>query len=207
MERVWYLLMRDNLLDGIKNLPNLLSLSRVFIIPFIIVLFEIIRYTNSSDVEKLKLISFLCAILFAIGGITDFLDGYFARKYKETTNLGKLLDPITDKLLIATTMIMLVSINRLHAWIVVLIIGRELAVTGLRAVSASYGVVIPASIEGKYKTTFQISAILGLLIHYTYFNINFDRVGMLFMWIALFVTIASGVNYFLNFAKTFKTEV
>ncbi|MGC8684836.1 MAG: CDP-diacylglycerol--glycerol-3-phosphate 3-phosphatidyltransferase [bacterium] len=199
--------MRDNLLNNIKTLPNLLSLSRALIIPFIIVLFEIIRYTDPADINRLKLVSFLCAVLFGIGGLTDFLDGYFARRYKEITNLGKLLDPITDKLLIATTMIMLISINRLHAWIVVLIVSRELAVTGLRAVSASYGVVIPASIEGKYKTTFQIFAIIGLLIHYTYFNINFDRVGMLFMWIALVVTMVSGVNYFWNFAKTLKTEV
>ena len=199
--------MHNNIPHALKSLPNLLSLSRVVIIPFIIVLLEVLKYTAPSNIDMLELISFVCAVLFSIGGITDFFDGYFARKYKEVTNVGKLLDPITDKLLISTTMIMLVSIGRLHAWIVAIIIGREIAVTGLRALSAGSGIIIPASIEGKYKTTFQISAIIGLLIHYTYWGINFQRVGMLFMWIALFVTVWSGINYFVNFAKTLKMEV
>ena len=199
--------MPDNLSNDLKSLPNILSLSRVFIIPFIVVLFEILRYTAPAHVASLELISFICAVLFGIGGLTDFFDGYFARKYKGTTNLGKLLDPLSDKLLIATTMIMLVSIHRLHAWIVVLIIGREIAVTGLRALSASSGTIIPASLEGKYKTNFQIAAVFALLVHYTYFGVDFQRVGMLFAWIALFVTLWSGVNYFVNFSNTLKTEV
>jgi CDP-diacylglycerol--glycerol-3-phosphate 3-phosphatidyltransferase len=199
--------MHDNISNDFKTLPNILSLSRVFIIPFIVVLFEIIRYMDPFNTTMLEQISFMCAVLFSIGGLTDFFDGYFARKYQGVTNLGKLLDPITDKLLISTTMIMLVSINRLHAWIVVLIIGREIAVTGLRALTASSGIIIPASLEGKYKMTFQIVAVIGLLIHYTYFGVNFQRVGMLFIWIALFVTLWSGMNYFINFSKTLKTEV
>ncbi len=199
--------MHDNISNDFKTLPNILSLSRVFIIPFIVVLFEIIRYTAPLNTTMLEQISFICAVLFSIGGLTDFFDGYFARKYQGVTNLGKLLDPITDKLLISTTMIMLVSINRLHAWIVVLIIGREIAVTGLRALTASSGIIISASLEGKYKMTFQIVAVICLLIHYTYFGVNFQRIGMLFMWIALFVTLWSGMNYFINFSKTLKTEV
>ncbi len=199
--------MHDNLSNDFKRLPNILSLSRVFVIPFIVVLFEIMRYTPKSHIVVLEFVSFICALLFALGGLTDFFDGYFARKYKDITKLGKLLDPITDKLLISTTMIMLVSINRLHAWIVVLIIGREIAVTGLRALTASSGIIIPASLEGKYKMTFQIVAVIGLLVHYTYFGVDFQRVGMLFTWIALFVTLWSGINYFVNFSKTLKTEV
>ncbi|MCL4558623.1 MAG: CDP-diacylglycerol--glycerol-3-phosphate 3-phosphatidyltransferase [Deltaproteobacteria bacterium] len=199
--------MHDDLSNDLKTLPNLLSISRVFLIPFMIVLFEVIRYTARSHTVRLEWLSFLAAVVFGIGGLTDFFDGYFARKYRGITNLGKLLDPIADKLLIATTMIMLVSINRLHAWIVVLIIGREIAVTGLRAVSASGGLIIPASLEGKYKTNFQIAAVVGLLIHYTHFGVDFQRVGMLFIWIALFVTMWSGANYFVNFSKTLKTEV
>ncbi len=199
--------MREDLSSDLKSLPNLLSLSRVFIIPFIVVLFEVIRYTAPVHPGMLRWISFVCAVLFGIGGLTDFFDGFFARKYGGTTNLGKLLDPLSDKLLIATTMIMLVSIDRLHAWIVVLIVGREIAVTGLRALSASSGLIIPASLEGKYKTNFQIAALIGLLIHYTYFGVDFQRVGMLFIWVALIVTMWSGVNYFVNFAHTLKTEV
>ncbi len=199
--------MHDKISNEIKTLPNILSLSRIFIIPFMIVLFEIIRYTPPSEIGTLELISFIGAVLFGIGGLTDFFDGYFARKYQGTTTLGKLLDPISDKLLIATAMIMLVSINRLHAWIVVLIIGREFAVTGLRALSASSGLIIPASLEGKYKMNFQIAAVFGLLVHYTYFDVNFQRVGTLFVWVALFVTLWSGAKYFINFSKTLKTEV
>ncbi len=199
--------MHSGLSGDLKTLPNLLSISRVVLIPFMIVLFEVIRYTGPSHTLRLEWLSFLAAVVFGIGGITDFFDGYFARKYKGITNLGMLLDPIADKLLIATTLIMLVSISRLHAWIVALIIGREIAVTGLRAVSASAGLIIPASIEGKYKTNFQIAAVVGLLIHYTHFGVNFQSVGMLFVWIALFVTMWSGINYFVNFSKTLKTEV
>lgn len=199
--------MHDDLSNDLKTLPNLLSLSRVFLIPFIIVLFEIIRYTDQQHLLQKEWLSFITAVVFGVGGLTDFFDGYFARKYKGITNLGKLIDPISDKLLIATTLIMLLSINRVPAWIVVLIIGREIAITGLRAVSASSGLIIPASIEGKYKTNFQIAAIIGLLIHYTYFGVNFQRVGTLFIWIALFVTLWSGVNYFINFSKTLKMEV
>ncbi len=200
--------MHDNISNDIGTLPNLLSLSRIFLIPLIVVLFEIIRYTEPDNIVRLQWLSFITTLIFAIGGLTDYFDGYFARKHKGgVTNLGKLIDPISDKLLIVTTLIMLVSINRLYAWIVVLIVGREIAVTGLRTVSASAGVIIPASVEGKYKTNFQISAIIGLLVHYTYWGINFQRVGMLFIWIALFITIWSGINYFKKFAKTLKMEV
>lgn len=199
--------MHSRISRDIRTLPNILSLSRVFIIPFIIILIEIIKYKGPGNTILLEWLSFITAILFGLGGVTDFFDGYFARKHKGTTNLGKLLDPISDKLLIAATMIMLVSLNRLHAWIVVLIIGRELAVTGLRAVAASSGLIIPASIEGKYKMNFQIAAVIGLLIHYTYFDVNFQRVGMMLMWIALYVTFQSGIRYFTNFAKILKTEV
>lgn len=199
--------MHDDLSNDLKTLPNLLSLSRVFLIPFIVVLFEIIRYTDHARIVRLEWLNFIAAVVFGIGGLTDFFDGYFARKNKGITNLGKLIDPISDKLLIATTLIMLVSVNRLQAWIVVLIIGREIAVTGLRAISASTGLIIPASIEGKYKTNFQIAAIVGLLIHYTYFSISFQEIGMLFIWIALVVTMWSGVSYFINFSKTIKMEV
>ncbi len=199
--------MRSRISNDIRTLPNMLSLSRVFLIPFIIMLMEIIKYADARNIVLLEWISFITAGIFGMGGLTDFFDGYFARKYKGTTNLGKLLDPISDKLLIAATMIMLVSVNRLHAWIVALIIGREIAVTGLRAVAASSGLVIPASLEGKYKTNFQIAAVIGLLIHYTYFGINFQRTGMLFIWIALYVTIQSGIRYFMNFSKILKTEV
>ena len=199
--------MREDISSDIKTLPNILSLSRVFLIPFIIVLFEVIRYSSPSDLPRLESLSFLCAVIFGLGGLTDFFDGYFARKYKGVTNLGKLLDPISDKLLVATTLIMLISVNRLYAWVVALIIGREIAVTGLRAISASSGLIIPASIEGKYKTNFQMAAIIGLLIHYTYFGVDFQRIGMLYIWIALFMTLWSGGTYFMNFYNTLKTEV
>ena len=144
-------------------------------------------------------IGLVSAALFIAVALTDWLDGYLARKYSEVTTLGKFLDPLADKLLVVTALIMLVDLERAPAWIVAIIIARELAVTGLRAVAVDTGVVIAASWLGKLKTVSQIVAIVPLLVHYEYFGLNFHDFGSAILWVALVATLWSGVDYFYKF--------
>ncbi len=146
-----------------------------------------------------KFLSIFSALLFWIASLTDLLDGYIARKYNASSSLGKFLDPLADKLLVSTSLIMLVSLGRAPAWMVALIIGREIAVTGLRTMAISDGIVIESSKFGKYKTLSQISAIIGLLLHYSFWSINFHVVGMVLLWIALVMTLWSGAEYLQGF--------
>ncbi|MBN2333027.1 MAG: CDP-diacylglycerol--glycerol-3-phosphate 3-phosphatidyltransferase [Deltaproteobacteria bacterium] len=169
-----------------ENLPNVLTFSRIAVVPLLIILL-------SFDG---RFINFFTALLIVAAAITDGLDGYLARKYQVITAFGKLLDPVADKVLIVTTMVMLVFLGRAPAWMVCLILCREFAVTGLRAVVAEQGVVIAASPSAKYKTVFQIVAIVALTIHYPLFAINAHSVGMVFIWLALGLTLWTGYAYF-----------
>jgi len=169
--------------------PNTLTLYRIVAIPLIIIL---MMFPN-------RFCSFLAALLFSAAAITDFLDGYFARRRGLVSNFGKIMDPLADKLLVSSVFIMLASYQWIPAWIVCIIIGRELAITGLRNFIAGSDADISASWLGKYKTGFQIAAIIPLLIHYSYFTIDFQAMGMLFLWIALVLTVWSGIDYVIRF--------
>jgi CDP-diacylglycerol--glycerol-3-phosphate 3-phosphatidyltransferase len=170
----------------ISNLPNTLSTMRLVLIPAVI----ICLYFPG------RLGSFLAALFFGLAAITDLLDGFYARRYKVVTPLGKFLDPLADKLLISATMIMLVALDRIPTWIVILIVGREMAVTGLRGIAVIEGKVIEASSLGKYKTIFQSVALICLSLHYRYLKVDFHAVGMIFLWGALILTMWSGWVYF-----------
>lgn len=115
------------------------------------------------------------------------------------TTFGQFLDPLADKLIVSAALIMLIPLGRVPAWMVVVIVGRELAITGLRTIAVSEGKVISADGLGKKKMVFQIVAILGLLLHYEYFGVNFHLVGMFFLWLAVVLTLWSGFNYFRSF--------
>ncbi len=169
--------------------PNHLTLYRIASIPVLMVL---LLFSN-------KVCALLAAIVFSAASLTDLLDGLFARRRGLESTLGKFLDPLADKLLISAALIMLIPHGRVPAWIAFVIIGREIAVTGLRAILSERGVVMSAAELGKYKTGFQIAAIISLLIHYTYFNIDFHEVGRVLLWVALILTIWSGARYFLKF--------
>ena len=169
--------------------PKHLSLYRIASIPVLIVL---LLFSN-------KVCAFLAAIVFSAASVTDLLDGLFARRRGLESTLGKFLDPLADKLLISATLIMLIPHGRVPAWIAFVIIGREIAVTGLRAILSEKGVVMRAEELGKYKTGFQIVAIIPLLIHYTHFDIDFHSIGKVFLWIALMLTVWSGAMYFAKF--------
>ena len=184
----------------IFTLPNLLTLFRIFVTPLFFILFFYF---------PTKVFSLLASLLFALASLTDFLDGYIARRWNLETSLGKFLDPLADKLLVAVALIMLIPLDRVPSWMVAVIIGREILVTGLRVVAVTESMVISASRLGKYKTVLQIVSVICLLIHYeyqlhiqsSYFLINFHEMGLGLLWIAMFVTVYSGIDYFRKFFR------
>jgi CDP-diacylglycerol--glycerol-3-phosphate 3-phosphatidyltransferase len=174
------------------NLANNITLFSFVIVPILIV---ILLYSTS------KTASLIAAALFAFAAFTDWLDGYVARRQNIITSMGKFLDPLADKILVSVTLIMLLSLERVPAWMVVIILTREVAVTGLRIGVAHEGVIIEASKLAKYKTALQLVAIEALLIHYTFFHINFHQTGMILLWGAMIITLWSGFTYFTAFFK------
>jgi CDP-diacylglycerol---glycerol-3-phosphate 3-phosphatidyltransferase len=180
----------------IWNIPNILSLFRILTIPFVV------AFLFSPDPVS----SFFAALLFSIASITDLLDGYIARQQKSETSIGKLLDPMADKLLIISSLIMLVSLNRVPAWVVVIIVAREIAVTGLRGIASKGGLIIAASRWGKAKTFVQTFALIGLMLHFEYLGIDFHSLGMAILWVALVFTIWSGIDYFYKFYRAQKKK-
>jgi CDP-diacylglycerol--glycerol-3-phosphate 3-phosphatidyltransferase len=177
-------------------LPNKLTAFRLICIP-LVVLF--LSFDN-------KLTSFFAALFLGMAFITDIMDGYYARKYESVTALGKFLDPLADKILVAISMIMLIPLGRIPVLIVIIIIARELAVNSLRSMAVIEGIVIQASRLGKYKTILQASAVTGLALHYEYFKVDFHIVGTLILWAALILTLWSGWDYFNKFNRLFSSE-
>ena len=175
----------------IRNIPNLLSAVRILAIPIVIV------FLSSPG----PLASFMAALIFGLASLTDLLDGYIARQQKRETAVGKLLDPMADKLLVLSCMIMLIPLGRIPAWIVVLIIGREVAVTGLRGIASAEGQIIAASGWGKAKMVLQSLAMIGLMVHYPYLGIDFHLLGMILLWVSLAITLWSGIDYFGKFYR------
>ena len=168
------------------NLPNVLTLLRIMAVPVIVV--ALLDETPDGDV--------IAAIVFALAAFTDGLDGYIARRNKQVTTFGKLMDPLADKLLVIAALVSLVSLNRITAWVAMLIIARELAVTGLRTIAAERGVVVAASWMGKLKTALQIAAVIAL--------IAFDPAPLwadLLLYAAVAVTLISGADYFLGLRR------
>jgi CDP-diacylglycerol---glycerol-3-phosphate 3-phosphatidyltransferase len=177
----------------ILNIPNMLSLSRILSVPvFILLMLE------PSPVRALA-----AGIVFSVASATDWLDGYLARKWGQVTKVGKLLDPIADKILIMSALVILVEIRSdvVHAWIAILIIGREFAVTGLRAIAVSDGIVIPAETVGKYKVGAQITAVLSLLLDYYMTREWMRDLGALALWTAMILSVYSAVQYFRTYWK------
>jgi CDP-diacylglycerol--glycerol-3-phosphate 3-phosphatidyltransferase len=181
-------------LRSTANHPTGLTLIRIAIIPLIIVLFS---FPSS------RFMVFLAALVFGIAAFTDYLDGFLARRQGKVTFMGKALDPVADKLLTSSAFIMLAAHGWVPAWMVCIIVGRELAITGLRSVIAGKGVDISASRLGKLKTGFQIAAIIPLMIHYPLLNLNCQSIGQILIWVALGFTVWSGVDYFIKFKRLF----
>jgi len=175
----------------IMSHPNALIIYRICVLPVIVILLHF----------PSRICTFIAALLFSAAAITDYLDGYLARKRGLITTFGRVMDPVADKLLVSTTFIMLTALGWVPAWMVCVIIGREIAVTGLRNIIAENQEDVSASWLGKYKTGFQIAAIIPLVFHYPYFGVNLNAVGRFFLWGALVFTVWSGVDYFIRFRK------
>ncbi len=170
------------------NLANRLTLARIFLIPiFMLILIIEIKYGK-----------IIATAVFIIAASTDGLDGYIARKRNQVTMLGKFMDPLADKLLISTALVYLVELGSIPAWVAVMIIGREFAVTGLRVIAAAEGIVVSASKLGKYKTVFQIIAIAALFLDDYPFSIWKIPFGKITMAVAIIFTIWSGIDYYLK---------
>lgn len=174
---------------AIINLPNAVTMLRICIIP---VLFFLL-----FDPDRLW--SLIIASLFIMAALTDLLDGYLARRYHIVTNIGKFLDPIADKIIVNTAMIVMIPIGRIPAWIVAIIIIRDFIIDGIRTIATSEGMIIDASKIGKRKTLCQIFALSALMIHYPFIGANAHVVGMVILYIALWLTIYSGFDYALKF--------
>ena len=177
-----------------NNVPNLLTLGRIAVIVIIVLVLQDEGHAAGA----------LAAVFFFVACLTDYFDGQLARKYSLTTTLGKFLDPLADKLLVMAILVMLVGMSReprVPSWLVVIVVGREIAVTGLRAIASGEGIILPAEELGKYKTIFQMFAVEALLLHYRYpipateLAVDFHAAGMLFLWIALVLAVWSGVDY------------
>jgi CDP-diacylglycerol--glycerol-3-phosphate 3-phosphatidyltransferase len=173
------------------NLPNTISLVRIGVIP---VLFFLLLSPG-------PLMSTVIAALFIAAALTDLLDGHVARKYHIVTTMGKFLDPIADKLIVNTAMILLIPIGRIPTWIVAIIIIRDFIVDGIRNIASSEGLIIDASPLGKRKTLCQIFAVSALMIHYPFFGADAHAVGMVILYIALVLTVLSGFDYFIKFYR------
>ncbi|PIE67579.1 MAG: CDP-diacylglycerol--glycerol-3-phosphate 3-phosphatidyltransferase [Deltaproteobacteria bacterium] len=183
--------MEKRKLKSLLTHPNTLTLFRIGAVPVIVLLLMVPnRFT-----------ALLAGLIFSAAAITDYFDGYLARRYGLVSNLGKVMDPMADKLLVSCSLIMLTALGWMPAWIACAIIGRELAVTGLRNIIAQNEMDVSASSLGKYKTGFQIAAIIPLMFHYPALGFDFQAVGMFFLWGALVFTLWSGADYFLRFRK------
>ncbi|NGZ97847.1 MAG: CDP-diacylglycerol--glycerol-3-phosphate 3-phosphatidyltransferase [Nitrospira sp. WS110] len=175
------------------NVPNVLTLARILLIPVFIILF--VHPTPDQ--------SLAAAIVFAVAAVTDMLDGYIARRTGQVTKLGKLLDPIADKLLVLSALILLMNVERVSALVVLLIVGRELAVTGIRAIAAGEGMIIPAETTGKYKMALQVVAIILLILEGTGLAAlgNMHLAGSFTLYLSLVFGYISGGQYVWSFWK------
>ncbi|HEV3032202.1 MAG TPA: CDP-diacylglycerol--glycerol-3-phosphate 3-phosphatidyltransferase [Polyangia bacterium] len=185
-----------NLRREFTNLPNLVTMGRVLLVPFVLLFID-----NFSPVR-----SFIASLLYLGAAAGDALDGYLARSRGEVSMLGKFLDPLADKLIVTAVLVFMVALGRVPAWIVVVLIARDLAINGLRSVASAQGLVIAASDGGKIKTAFQLVAIMMLLIHFRYpvigtsiQPIDYHRVGLIVLYLSMGVSVLSGAQYLQDF--------
>ncbi len=187
------------------NLPNLLTLLRIFFVPLVVsaLLAEDMGIDWSSYIALPR--ELFALAVFLVAAVTDMLDGYLARRWGQITTVGTLLDPIADKLLVSAALVSLVKIDRISAWLVILIISREFAVSGLRQIAAASGYTIAASDLGKTKMTAQVIAIALVIggIHWPVFA----QVGSMAMWAVVAFTLISAADYFRKFWHTVDAQV
>jgi len=193
----------NNLRAELTNLPNLVTIGRVVLVPFVLLLID-----NYSPLR-----TFLASLMYLGAAAGDALDGYLARKRNQVSVLGKFLDPLADKLIVTAVLVTMVALHRAAAWVVIVLIGRDLAINGLRSIASAQGLVIAASDGGKIKTALQLVAIMMLLIHFTYpilgtetllgqtVPVDYHRVGTIVLYLSMIVSLASGADYLHKFFR------
>ena len=188
---------RERLRDELLNAPNLVTMVRIALIPVILVLLAWESRRNS----------FLAAAVFSVAALSDWVDGWLARVSGKITTLGKFLDPLADKLIVLSALVMLLRLGRVPVWVVVLILAREFLISGLRTIAVSEGLVISASQGGKWKTSLQLTGIICLMLHYHYpidylagiWETDFHAAGMVLIYISLVPGVVSAVQYVREF--------
>jgi CDP-diacylglycerol--glycerol-3-phosphate 3-phosphatidyltransferase len=183
--------------EEITDLPNLISLARIALIPVVLVCID--NYSRGLSV--------ISCLVFLVAAVSDFLDGYLARRLGLVTVVGKFLDPLADKLIVLSVLVMLVAKGRAPAWLVIVLMSRELAITGLRAIASQQGLVIAAGAGGKAKTALQLVGIAFLLVHFPYelllfhYTLDFHQVGTYLLYLSLVMSVLSALEYFGFFAE------
>lgn len=185
------------LLEEFWNLPNMLTLGRIAVIPLFV------WFTYNGD----PFYSVLAAIVFTVAAVTDVVDGFLARRWNMITVVGKLMDPLADKLIVAAALIMMTRLGRVAAWVVIVLIARELIISALRQIAATEGMVIAAGQEGKWKTSLQLSGLIALLVHYVHpidlivwrGDVDFNAVGKVLVYLSTVFSVWSAAVYFRAF--------
>ena len=184
-----------NLRREFTNLPNLVTMGRVVLVPFVLLFID-----NFSPFR-----SFVASLLYLGAAAGDALDGYLARSRGQVSTLGKFLDPLADKLIVTAVLVFMVSLGRVPAWVVVVLIARDLAINGLRSVASAQGLVIAASEGGKIKTALQLVSIMMLLIYFRYpvlgtgINLDYHRAGLIVLYLSTVVSLVSAAQYLRDF--------
>lgn len=187
------------LLKEFWNLPNMLTVGRILVIPLFV------WFTYDAD----PLYSLLAAAIFTVAAITDVIDGFLARRWNLVTVVGKFMDPLADKLIVTAALVMMTRLGRVPAWVVIVLLSREFIVTGLRTIAASEGMVIAAGQEGKWKTSLQLVGIISLCVHYVHpvnllwatYDVDFNLVGKTLIYLSTAFSVWSAALYFRSFLQ------
>lgn len=174
-----------------KRLPMQITVARIFMVPLIV------AFLVPQELPY----NITAAILFIIASISDYYDGYFARKYNAVSNMGKFMDPIADKILVTSILVMLIPLDRIDPYMVIVILTRDTLISGLRQVAAADQVIIAAQPQGKWKTALQMVAIPAVIIGETWVRVPFDKIGYWVLWISTILAITSGIQYVVSYFK------
>jgi CDP-diacylglycerol--glycerol-3-phosphate 3-phosphatidyltransferase len=186
----------------LTSAPNLVTMSRVALIPLVLIFID-----NFSPLR-----SFIASLLYLVAAAGDALDGYLARSRGEVSTLGKFLDPLADKLLVTAVLVFMVELSRVPAWVVVVIVGRDLTINGLRSIASAQGLVISASVGGKIKTGLQLVAIMMLMIYFRYpvlgsgITVDYHRAGLIVLYVSMVVSVLSAAQYLRDFLSAALAE-
>ncbi|MBX9704586.1 MAG: CDP-diacylglycerol--glycerol-3-phosphate 3-phosphatidyltransferase [Silvanigrellaceae bacterium] len=198
----------------IQKLPNRLTYLRILCIPIVVYLLIIQEVTLESKSYAFQavlspptLFDVIAAVIFSIAALTDFFDGWIARKFNVVTLFGKLLDPLADKLLVVSVLVILVEKHRLLGWVAVILIVRDLGINAIRISAIEEGIQIPSSIVGKTKTALLDIGIVGLIVDGMFWGISFNIIGQIFIFLALIASTFSAIEYLRDYTKALKNKV